>query len=285
MSLFDFYERTQNSVLSQNLNGTYIKRRPSKYNKIVLSLGIINLALAISSFITFFNIKTTNITYSSDTLNTIYIPKGTNYLYIDIDGIYQNYLSYNKSISYSQLKGKTENLNLSNTSPFDYNDGLVYYPAGSIAATYFQDDIKIDGLEIETDDIARKPDTDLIGITSYLPDQISIPENWTGSTNQGTTPLNTFEGSGLPILNERFLNWITTSSFSRFKKLWGKIDNPEAGEYTMTILSDYELANKKSVFITEKSILGIPNYYAVMVFGLVAVVGVCSSLYLSSYGY
>lgn len=285
MSLIDFYERTQNSVLSQNLNGTYVKRRPSKYNKIILSLGIINLALAISSFITFFNIKTTNITYASDTQSTIYIPKGINYLYIDIDGIYQNYLSYNKSINYSQLKGKTGNLNLSNTSPFDYNEGLVYYPAGAIAATYFQDSITIDGLEIETDNIARNTDTDLIGFTSYLPDEISIPENWTAETNQGTTPLNTFEGSGLPILNERFVNWITTASFSNFKKLWGIIDNPEAGEYTMTVISDYDLANKKSIFISEKSILGIPNYYAVMMFVSVGLISIGSAIYLGAYGY
>lgn len=285
MTLNDAYNRMQESIFSQNLDGVYIKRRPSKCNKKIMALAIINLALAFSSLYCYYNTKTTNIPYIDNTQSTVFLPKGTSYIYISLEGIYQNYLSYTKSINYSQLKGKTNDLNLSSTEPFSYYKGKPYYPAGAIAATYFQDNIFIDNLEIDTDDISRGVDQNLIGFTEYTPDQIQIPMNWTNKTNIGTTPLNTFEDSGLPILNERFVNWISLSPFSNFKKLWGKVSVEESGNYNLFIDSNYELATKKSIFISEKSILGIPNYYAIL--GIMAIVVVCvlNILYLNKYGY
>ncbi|ELA41479.1 uncharacterized protein VICG_01463 [Vittaforma corneae ATCC 50505] len=285
MVLSDFYSRMQEGVFSQNLEGTYVKRRPSRCSGVILAFAIVNLALALSSAYTYFNTKTTNIQYNSDIQSTVFLPKGTSYIYISVDGIYQNYLSYTKSINFRQLKGKTTGLNLSAASPFDYNGDKPYYPAGAIAATYFQDIVTIDNLEIESDNISRGADMDLIGFTSYLPDQISMPINWTSYTNLNTTPLNTFTGSGLPILNERFVNWITLSPFSSFKKLWGRVNVKQSGEYNLTIMSSYGIATKKSLFICEKSILGIPNHYASLSFLIAGILSILAAIYLSKYGY
>lgn len=285
MVLSDFYNRMQEGVFSQNLEGTYIKRRPSRCNRTILAFAIVNFALALSSAYTYLSTKTTNIQYDSDTQNTVFLPKGTNYIYISVDGIYQNYLSYTKSISFGQLKGKTANLNLSTTEPFDYNGDKPYYPAGAIAATFFQDIITIDNLEIESENISRGADKNLIGFTSYLPDQVSMPVNWTSDTNSNTTPLNTFPGSGLPILNERFVNWITLSPFSSFKKLWGRVNVERPGEYNLMIMSKYSIATRKSVIVSEKSILGIPNYYASIGFLVVGILSILTAVYLDKYGY
>ncbi|KAM0680948.1 Cell cycle control protein 50A [Glugoides intestinalis] len=285
MVLLSIYNRLQDNILNENMSGTYIKARPSTCSKVILALGIMNLALCFSSLYTYYNTSVISIPYKEDIQSMVFLPKGTNYIYIDIEGVYQNHLSYIKSINYSQLRGKIENLNLKSTTPFDYNNDLPYYPAGAIAATYFQDQINIDGLDIQKDSIIKNADKNMIGTTAYLPDTISIPINWENSTNQGTEPLNTFENSGLPILNEQFVSWIMLSPFSNFKKLWGRLNVPEAGEYNITVLSNYNIAKKKSILITEKSSLGIPNYYATVGFFAVAVLSILSSVYLKTAGY
>lgn len=285
MVFLSIYNRIHDGILNENLPGTYVKKRPSLCSKVILALGIMNLALAFSSLYTYYSTSLNTIPYVEDIQTTVFLPKGTNYIYIDIEGVYQNHLSYIKSINYGQLKGKTENLNLKSTSPFDYNDELPYYPAGAIAATYFQDQITIDGLDIQTDNITKNADKNMIGNTAYLPDTMSIPVTWNASTNQGTEPLNTFEGSGLPILNEQFVSWIMLSPFSNFKKLWGRIEVPEAGNYNVTVLSNYKIANKKAILITEKSALGVPNYYATVGFFVVAALSIVSSIYLKKAGY
>lgn len=285
MVLSEYYDRMQEGIFTENLSGTYIKRRPSRCSNAILALGIVNFALFLSSIYTYLSVMTTNIPYSANTRNSVFLPKGINYMYIDLTGVYQNYMNYAKSISHRQLQGQTTNLNLSTTEPFDYNGDKPYYPAGAIAATYFQDKIDIDGLDIETEDISRGVNRDHIGMTSYQPDEISIPENWTARTNEDTEPLNTFAGSGLPILNERFINWMQQAPFSSFKKLWGKINVERAGYYNVTIESTYDIARRKRVLFTERSILGIPNYYASACFFGVGVLSVLTYMYLGKYGY
>lgn len=283
MIFSDYYNRIRDGVLRENLNGTYIKRRPSNCVKKILALSIVSLGTAFCALYSLIYVHTTDIPYVDDLKTRVYLPKGTSYLYINIDGLYQNYLSYSKSISYSQLKGKTENLKLKSTEPFDYNGKLPYYPAGAIAATYYQDEISIDGLEIETSGISRN--TGIIGYTSYFPDEISIPINWTASTNKRATPLNTFKQSGLPILDERFVNWVTLSAFSNFKKLWGKIEITESGNYDVVIKSRNSPGEKKSVFIAEKSILGVPDTSRVVGLFVIFFFTFAVSIYLSKYGY
>ena len=285
MTLRESYHRIFEQISEQRLPGIYTKNRPYSCYKTVLALGICNIFLGVYILIVYLNLIVNSVPYSSDVQNTIFLPQGTSYIYIALDGVYQNYLSYTKSINYNQLEGKTRNLNLSNTKPFDFSDNLPYYPAGAIAATYFQDEINIDDLDIQTEDLVRSRELSIIGTTGYSADDIAIPENWTSKTNQDTVPLNTVEDSGLPILNERFINWINLSAFPYFKKLWGIVNVENAGEYNLSVISTYEFASSKEVYITEKSILGLPNYRAVVTMLTIGVLGICGAFYLKNRGY
>lgn len=285
MILSQYYNRIQDGILTENLEGVYVKRAPSKCAKSALALGILNFALFISSLYTYLGVHMTNIPYTENTKATMYLPNGTTYMYIDIDGIHQNYSSYAKSINYNQLKGKAVEENLEATSPFDYNNENPYYPAGAIAATYFQDTVKIDGLDISTTGITRSVNKGMIGFSEYQPNQISIPQNWTSTTNYNTEPLNTFSGSGLPILNERFLNWVLIAPFSSFKKLWGKLEVKESGYYNVFISSKYDIAKRKGILFSEKSVLGIPNYYSSILFLVVGLLSMAAAIYLQKFGY
>lgn len=285
MTLRDVYERTSKQITEQKLPGLFTHSRPSSRFRVLLVLGILNIIFGIYAFFTYMNVSVSSIVYSDDVQSTIFLPKGTSYIYISLDGVYQNYLSYTKSINYSQLSGKTENLSLSNTKPFDFLDDLPYYPAGAIPATYFQDQITIDGLEIQTENLVRNSELNLIGTTEYLPDQIAIPENWTTETNKGTVPLNTNEDSGLPILNERFINWVNLSTFPYFKKLWGIVDVEQEGNYNLSVISTYPFASKKEIYIAEKSLLGLPNYRAVVTIMAIGVIAILGSVYLNRMGY
>lgn len=285
MTLREAYDRTFQQISEQKLPGLYMKQRPALSYKTLLALGIFNLFLGAYSLFVYTSLSVSSIPYSNDVQTTIFLPKGTSHIYIGLEGVYQNYLSYTKSINYNQLEGKTQNINLSNTKPFDFLDNLPYYPAGAIAATYFQDQIAIDGLEIQTENLVRNRELDLIGITGYSADEIAIPENWTPETNENTIPLNTVEGSELPILNERFVNWINLSAFPYFKKFWGIVDVETAGEYNLTVDSTYEFASKKEIYIAEKSILGLPNYRAVVTMFTIGILSVLGSIYLNRRGY
>lgn len=285
MTLTDSYNEIRNSIFSQRIEGSYVKRRPSQSYKTLLALGIFNVALGLTAIFTCLNVPTTSVVYSEDFQAPIFLPKGTNYLYIEIGGLYQNHLSYTKSINYDQLRGETLGLNLSDTKPFDYNGDLPYYPAGAVASTFFQDRIALEGLEIETDDISWKSETDLVGPTSYIPGEISIPENWTSDTNENTTPLNTASGSGLPVLNERFVNWISLAPFPDFKKLWGRVEVPEDGNYNLTVESMYDLSESKGILFSQQSTMGIPNYPGSICIVAIGVFGMLTAYYLRAYGY
>lgn len=283
MTLADDYTEVRNSILAQRIEGTYVKRRPSQSFRTLLALGLFNMALGLTAIFTYLNAPTTLLTYSENLQTSVFLPKGTNYLYIEIGGLYQNYLSYTKSINYDQLKGETLGLNLADTKPFDYNGDIPYYPAGAIASTFFQDRISLDGLEIETDDISWM--TGVIGTTSYIPEEISIPENWTEATNEGTAPLNTASDSGLPILNERFVNWISLAFLPDFKKLWGRVEVPESGRYNLTVESIHDLSESKGILISRKSTMGIPNYLGSICIIAMGGLSILCAYYLRSYGY
>lgn len=285
MTLADSYNEVRDSILSQRVEGSYVKSRPSQSYRTLLAIGVFNVALGLCAAFTYSSVSTASVVYSDDFQTSVFLPKGTNYLYIDIGGLYQNHLSYTKSINYDQLKGETLGLNLSDTKPFDYNGDLPYYPAGAIASTFFQDRISLEGLEIETDDISWRSEADLIGFTSYIPGEISIPEYWTSATNENTTPLNTTSGSGLPILNERFVNWISLAFFPDFKKLWGRVEVPKSGNYKLMVESSYDLSKSKGVLFSQKSTMGIPNYLGSACMIAMGVLSMLGAYYLRVYGY
>lgn len=256
----DLYNRFKDQVLRQEIEGVYKEDRVYDARRVLVAVGLLNVALGLIALGVFAGINTQSIWYDTDRRERVFLKRGTHLLYIDIEQLFQNNLTYSKSISYDQLEGKTRDFSLKDCAPYDYVDGKPYYPAGIVANTYFQDVIRLKGLRISTEGIAWKREMGVIGKTGYRASDIAIPRDWTPSTNEGGVPLNTTKGSGLPVLDERFVNWIYLSTFPRFRKLWGTVSVQEAGSYSLEIESIFDFS-KKSLYLTEGSWLGMKNYY------------------------
>lgn len=227
-------------------------------------------------FLTYSNIFKKEISYSDDTVQSIELPAKKLYMYIEVDFNQAN-TKYSKSISYPQLKGETKDLDA--TEPLTKKGYKVYYPAGEVANSYFQDNITLETLNIKQTKLTFHVDLKRIGITKYSPDEIIIPPKWTENTNKGTKALN-FEGepNGLPILNERFINWISISIFSPTKKLWGVVDVKEQKKYVLNVesISDY----KKKIVFTTNSWLGFQNFWLPVFFLLISLLCLITSIIL-----
>lgn len=272
------YEKFKDQVFRQEVDGTYKQNKIESAAKWMVLFGFLNIGLGMLSYATYFHMGASTLKYSQDAMRDVYFGKGTHYMYIELSKFHQNHLKYTKSLSYEQLSGKTQNLNLTHCRPYAYRDGRPYYPAGLIANTFFQDRIRIKGLPIRSTGISWGSEKKVVGISGYRPSSIEIPETWTPSTNKGQTPLNSAGRSGLPILDERFVNWIYLSTFSRVRKLWGIIDVKEAGNYTVEIESIFDFS-PKALYFTRMSWMGLKNYFlcaSLVVLGVVSVLsGVC----------
>lgn len=269
------YERFKNQVLRQQIGGTYRKEDRRRECRTLFWMGLLNIALGAMYLASFLSLPTLSIPYASNTRQQIFLTKGRHNMYIEIDQLFQNNLTYTKSISYDQLKGETDDLSLSDMKPYDYVDGRPYYPAGLVANTYFQDLIRIRNADIRTTGIAWDSEKKVIGRTGYAAGDIAIPEAWTPSTNRGSVPLNTTPASGLPILDERFVNWIYLSTFAHFRKLWGVVNVPRDGSYELDIESIFDFSGKK-LYFTKGSWLGTKNYLFVgglVLIGLSCILG------------
>lgn len=278
----ELYEHFKDQILRQNVDGRYKSHSLHTSCAIIRLFGIINLSMGITALISYINLWTVNTSYSKSINKEIYLKKGKYNLYIEIDELYQNNLHYTRSISYEQLAGKTKAINLKDTEPYDYKDGKPYYPAGLIAKTYFKDEIEIEKLKIKTEKISWAQDRKLIGITKYTPNSIAYPDNWLPTTNRGTKALNTRDEKEMPILNERFINWIRLSAYSRFRKLWGRVEVPKSGKYRLKVESVYGLSKKQLVF-TEQCWLGYRNYPLVAGLLIIGMLGLILPKLLYSY--
>lgn len=259
MILAGAYDALRRQIFQQEISGTYKRRSIPFSYRVLRTLGTVNLVMGIAAIATYFATHAVAVSYGVSGIYPISLRRGTYNIYIEISELYQNNLHYSKSISYDQLAGATRDLNLADTVPYDQRDGITVYPAGLVADSFFQDTMTIPGLTVETDDISWDANRKMIGETSYTPGEIVPPESWSPATNQGTEPLNTVMGSGLPILNERFANWMDMASFAHFRKLWGRVHVEEAGDYELHLDSIYDLSDKK-IFITQRSWLGYRNY-------------------------
>lgn len=264
----NIYEYFKNKIVRQELEGSFKSNSMGYTDIYLILLGVTNVILGIVSFWMFYNTEIVQIKYRSDVFESIYLKPGEYNIYIEVYGFYQNHLKYAKSINYDQLGGKTIDIDLKDCIPYAYKNGKPYYPAGMIANTFFQDVIEIENVKIHSDNISRTNEIKLIKMTNYNKSQIVRPQDWTASTNAGQKPLNTTEDSQIPILDERFVNWINISAFPWFKKLWGRMKITKGGKYKMKIESIFDYA-KKGIYITQKNWLGIRNYF--ITFGLLLI--------------
>lgn len=275
----NLYNQFKNQILRQELQGTFKSNSIDKTHVYLIVIGLVNIILGVVSFLSFYNTATAKINYSSDTIRKVYFKKGIYNMYIEIHGFYQNTLQYTKSINYDQLAGKTMDINLKDCKPYDYLNNKPYYPAGMISNTYFQDIIKIEGVKINSTDISWENQRKHIKITNYDKPEIVRLNNWTSKTNEGQVPLNTTPGSGLPILDERYVNWIDISAFPRFRKLWGRVDINESGNYIIEINSKSDFS-KKGIFFSEKNWLGIKNHCISIGLLVIGIISLCFGLFL-----
>lgn len=255
----------QHNVLEQKVDGKYNHTNYKQISAKLLIVSIFSWTIAVISLITYARMFEATLQYITSTERTVYIPspKKKYFFYIEID-YNQNNLKYIKSINYDQLKGKTTDLNLEDLGEYGTRFGKPIYPAGQLPDSYFQDIITFKNTTVKTNGIVASTDLDRIGITSYDDEMIELPWNWSVNTNKNSIPLN-FHGnvSGLPILDQRFLNWIQPSLFYPTKKLWGIIENPPA-ELSVNVVSTSKY-NKKLIF-TNGSWLGFKNYMVPVIF-------------------
>lgn len=255
----------QRNVLEQKAEGRYIHTNYKQTSIKLLVVSMLSWAMGVISLITYARMFEVTLQYITSTERTVYIPspKKKCFFYIEID-YNQNNLKYIKSISYDQLKGKVTGLHLEDLGEYGTRFGKPIYPAGQLPDSYFQDIITFKNTTVETNNIVASSDLERIGITEYDDSMIELPWNWSANTNKNAVPLNFQKGTAdLPILDQRFLNWIQPSLFYPTKKLWGIIEDPPE-ELNVNVVSTSRY-DKKLIF-TNGSWLGFKNYLVPTIF-------------------
>ncbi|WUR03427.1 CDC50-like protein [Vairimorpha necatrix] len=260
--MWEGLKNIQDDILRQKVKGSFIDPSLSKHSPLPFLFSLLSLIMGCIMTYTYYNIYEISIDYSSTNKFYIYLPKSTVYFYIQIDNFYQSNLKYSKSISYDQLKGERDT-NSSMTSPLDYKNGKVYYPAGILPNTFLQDKFTIKNLEINQKDISYKSMRKKIKKSGYERNEVIPPPSWRRYKK-------------IPDLykNQRFINWIYTAPFYSFRKLWGVIKVEKEGVYELEIESRFPYGNKK-VFFSESSWVGTKNYflsYLLIIMGTIGII-------------
>jgi hypothetical protein len=256
MGLSESLAAIKRHLLSQKLRGCYWPRSSAWTHILMVALGIANISIGTLATLKYAMLFESNVPYSSDTEEAVYLPSGDINFYLEVRGLNQSDLRYSKSISYDQLSGKRVK-NLDSAKPLDYRDGEMIYPAGLLPNSFPQDEFRIPGLYIDTEDISWSSEREAVKRTPYTIDEVVAPPLWIPYTV-------------VPDLskNERFVNWIYIASFPSFRKLWGRVYVEEAGDYTLVIESLF-LYGEKSVTFAQGSFIGTKNYF--LSIGMVAI--------------
>lgn len=255
--------------MSGQSKGHFVSSSIRKHIPFLIIFSLTNLIFGIIFTFLYSRLFEFTLNYNQSGNYEIFLPASTIYFYIQLDDFYQTNLKYSKSISYDQLEGKKDT-NRSKTEPLDSIDGLDYYPAGILSNTYLQDKFRFDDLNINTKNISFK--NKKIKQSGYSIDEITNPPLWDEYTE-------------VPDLenDERYINWISTSPFSNFRKLWGVINVEKEGEYLLFIESTFPYG-KKSLYFSEMSWMGTKNYFLSMGMIVSGVVGIILSLVLYKIG-
>lgn len=249
MSLSEYLSVVKRHLLSQKLPGLYRSQGSSRIFLIFFFLlGILNLIFGVIATLVYNGLFQTSIPYDSDMETNVYLPEGKIYFYLEMKDFYQTNLRYSKSISRDQLKGERPD-DLKSADPLDYADGKPIYPAGLLPNTFPQDEFWIDGLNIQTDNIAWNSERNSVKPPAYTRDEVVPPPLWEDYVEVPDLSL-----------NERFVNWIYISPFSSFRKLWGIIYVEEEGEYTLNTVSLFPYGRKYMTFM-QSSVIGPRNYF------------------------
>ncbi|KAF9763986.1 putative ALA-interacting subunit 4 [Nosema granulosis] len=249
-------------VLCQEVKGTHVNASYKGHSLFIFILSVINILFGILFTYLYYSLYETKLAYDSSGSYSVFLPEGSINFYIQIEDFYQSHLRNSRSISHKQLEGKKD-VESKKTSPLDYENDIPIYPAGILSNTFFQDTFEIPKIDIETDDISWSSNIKNAG---YQRNEVVPPPLWEGYRE-------------IPKLyeNKRYVNWIYNAPYYSFRKLWGKIEVLESGNYMLNIesVSKFE---KKSVVFSQTCWAGNKNYFLSSSMIVVGIVGLLVSL-------
>lgn len=262
-----FIRKLKDDILKQKVKGHFASQNLSKHSFFLLILSILSIVMGCLMTHSFYNLYEKKINYKESQTISVFLPQSTIYFYIQIDNFYQSNLKYSKSISYDQLKGKTDT-HSNVTDPLSSRNGRDFYPAGILPNTFFQDKFNFSNLKINLNDISWNSMRKRIKPSGYERNEVIHPPLWKKYKN-------------IPDLSEntRFINWIYTAPFYNFRKLWGIINVEESGVYKVEIDSTFPYG-KKSIFFSQVSWAGTKNYFLSMALIAMGLVGLVFSVFL-----
>lgn len=278
----EFFKKRKEEILKNKLPGIYTNRWYTPLKIILIITGIINIILGTYITILYSNLYSIKIPYNNKKIINFNLNRNLKniFFYIEIDDFYQNHLLYSSDICFSQL--------LENDMKCCNESNNVIYPCGVVGNTYLRDEFKIDGVNIRVDNINLDSEKGKIkGLVdkNILEDQniseveidengnilkindknmnlnekLNVKKNYDG--NLKITKPELWDELDLKLNNDpRFLNWINISAFTPFRKLYGRIDNMDAGNYLIEIDQKF-FFGKKYIYLAESSWIGTKNYF------------------------
>jgi len=181
------------------------------------------------------------------------------YLNYLLTQFYQNYYSYTRGRSLSQLKG--EGLQTDECENFVKDSGKTFYPCGAIARSMFNDSFSImsPGISVRTDGIAWAADSDKYHNVQGYP---GICGKSAICLNESYPDIPNILSEG--VRNEHFMVWNRIAALPDFQKRWGRIDDdiPAGTNLTIRIDSNFPVSSfhgSKSLVLASNSWIGGRN--------------------------
>lgn len=88
----------------------------------------------------------------------------------------------------------------------------------------------------------------------------------------------------MDITDERFINWMRISPFSKFKKLYGRIEvTLEKGSYSVSIINNSDISKfkgRKSLIFEQQTLIGDSNIFLAILYIVVGFVSIMFSICL-----
>ncbi|GAB5354312.1 hypothetical protein AAMO2058_000108000 [Amorphochlora amoebiformis] len=178
-----------------------------------------------------------------------------------VTNLYQNYYTYKKGHSVSQLTGKS--LSTEDCAYYTTKGKQTYYPCGLAARSIFNDTYVLlnPDITIHTDNIAWPGDRYKYKNVQNYP---NICGNEAICLNDTYPDIPELQEQG--VTSEKFMVWNRLAALPDFMKRWGRIEEDiEAGSaFTFQIDANYPVASfggSKSLVLTTNSWIGGQNYF------------------------
>eukprot|EP00358_Blepharisma_japonicum_P001361 CAMPEP_0202946684 /NCGR_PEP_ID=MMETSP1395-20130829/9821_1 /ASSEMBLY_ACC=CAM_ASM_000871 /TAXON_ID=5961 /ORGANISM="Blepharisma japonicum, Strain Stock R1072" /LENGTH=218 /DNA_ID=CAMNT_0049647427 /DNA_START=285 /DNA_END=938 /DNA_ORIENTATION=+ len=199
---------------------------------------------------------------------------------------YQNYRTYVKSKSWTQLRGDDiDSTKLKDCDPIEYVKDLnvksnlkgeildsesVANPCGLVAKSFFNDTYAL-----------YNSSSGQIAIREYGIALESDFETFINSDNYETV-------QWIDKEDEHFINWMKIAAMRKFWKLWGVVDQDiKAGQYFVDITNNYDVSKwegEKAVVLSTVNALGAKNFFLGSVFLCAGILCCIATVFFCSMG-